>query len=182
MVALNPPQVTGDRYAQLMAVVDADTLRVTVHESPEVSVLAVVRLSGLNAPEARTPDGDRAARWVREWMDTHHATGPTGLIVRRTVPHRDKYGRWLVVVWSAMDGACLNQDLLAAGLATPWDGRGPAPAPEGLFPDALPCAACGTTWPPRLVLRGRYDALLAFDRPECLWQYLLRHTDLDEVP
>lgn len=128
-----PPQPSAARYGTFRAIVDADTLAVDLHESPEIVVRTHVRLAGLDAPSVATDAGRAAVAWVREWLMRHGVIMTTlvpvdqALIVQRVVDRREKYGRWLVLVW-ARDGACLNVDLLASGHATPWDGVGPRPA------------------------------------------------------
>ena len=82
-----------------------------------------VRLAGLNAPEHGTPAGEQATAFVRDWLKTASRT----LHVETDKPDpRDKFGRWLVRL-SSSDGRCLNDDLVAAGHAVRWSGKGARP-------------------------------------------------------
>lgn len=114
------------RYrAQLVRIVDADTVDLVIDLGLRVSVEARVRLAGLNAPEADTETGAAAVGFVQNWFAQH-----SDLVIETSKDRHDrdeteKYGRWLASIHSGV--ANLNDALLAAGLAMPWDGRGPRP-------------------------------------------------------
>lgn len=108
--------------ATVLRVVDGDTLDVDLDLGFTIRTRQRLRLNGLNAPEKNAPEGKAAKAWVAEWLTEH---GPE-LVVETHA--REKYGRWLATV-SAADGACLNTDLIDAGIAAPYDGHGPRPLP-----------------------------------------------------
>lgn len=112
------------RYAaEIDAVVDGDTVDVTVDLGFRVSIRLRVRLAGCNAPERSTDAGRAAADAARAWVVEH---GQAVEIATQKSP--EKFGRWLATVVAA-DGHDLAADLIAAGHAVPWDGRGARPVP-----------------------------------------------------
>jgi micrococcal nuclease len=81
------------------------------------------RLAGINCPEVHgeeKPLGDRVARYVQGLID--------GKTIRVVSDGRDKYGRWLSVVY--VGEMNLNDDLLAKGYAKPYDGKHEKPSFE----------------------------------------------------
>jgi micrococcal nuclease len=83
-----------------------------------------LRLVGIDAPD-RQPAKGTATAYVREaWP------AGTRLIVRTHKDQADKYGRWLAELWEP-GGVCLNAELVAAGMAVPWDGTGAHPPQPG---------------------------------------------------
>lgn len=94
--------------------VDGDTL------AAYLLVPVHVRLDGCNAAEHGTEAGRRAAAAVRGQV--------AGRLLEAELKGREKYGRLLARV-RLEGGADLSDWLVAAGLAEPWDGRGPRPVP-----------------------------------------------------
>jgi endonuclease YncB( thermonuclease family) len=121
------------RYrAALRRVKDGDTLEVTLDLGfGVVFEKMTIRLLGLNAPEIATQRGREAAAFARAWCQAALSPADAWELRIETVKgdKPDKYGsRWLGRIYTAIGGACLNDDLLAAGLALPWDGQGDKPA------------------------------------------------------
>jgi endonuclease YncB( thermonuclease family) len=71
-----------------------------------------LRLSGVNCPELASAQGPAARDFTRQWLTDHPA--PYTLVTRGS--GRDKYGR-LCGELRAVDGHCLNDDLLSSGNA-----------------------------------------------------------------
>jgi len=102
-------------------VVDGDTLDLAIDLGFECTLVTRVRLLGLNTPEvvgASKAQGLAAKQFAVQWLDNR-----AGEVLVRSykAKQREKYGRWLVEVWSA-DGdhpASLNSELLTRGLAVP---------------------------------------------------------------
>ncbi len=112
--------------AALVSVHDGDTLRLDCDLGFDVHLPRLdVRLLGIDCPELGRPDGlgERARDFVIAWFGVH--AGP--YVVRTVKDRTEKFGRWLATIL-APDGANLAADLLAAGLAKPYDGHGPRPA------------------------------------------------------
>ncbi|WP_433542073.1 thermonuclease family protein (plasmid) [Streptosporangium sandarakinum] len=97
-------------------VVDGDTLDVDLGLPYGLQLAVKLRLAGVNTPELATAPGAAAAAWVRDWVATRRG----GIVVRTVKDRREKYGRYLAVVEAG--GVSLNQELVAAGVAAPYDG------------------------------------------------------------
>jgi endonuclease YncB( thermonuclease family) len=110
--------------AAVKKVVDGDTLDLTISLGFRMFTEQRVRLLGINAPEHNTPEGKKAIAFVKAWIDEH---GPV-FTVRTHLDEQEKYGRFLAVVLT--DTSELGQALIDAGLAAPWDGKGPRPVPK----------------------------------------------------
>lgn len=104
--------------ARLTRLVDADTLILDIDLGCHVWLHGQrIRAASLNAPELSTDAGKSALAWVQDWFTQHC---PEGVVTVRTQKDRDDaYGRLLGTILAA-DGACLNTELLAAGMAVPW--------------------------------------------------------------
>lgn len=114
--------------AEVLSVYDADTLRLLVDLGMDTYVKHSVRLNGIDTPEIRgveKPEGEAAKAFVIQWLQDYclERDGKAQIVVNTIKDRREKYGRYLVVVW-ATDGTnrCLNDDLIAAGHAVAYDG------------------------------------------------------------
>lgn len=110
--------------AEVVQVLDGDTLRVDVDLGFRTSLNTLVRLYGIDAPTRSSAAGRAATAYVQDWL-----AGSMGVVIRSAHPgeYGDKYGRWLATVYQ--DVRCLNQDLVSAGMALSWDGTGVKPVP-----------------------------------------------------
>ena len=112
--------------ARLVRLVDADTLILDVDLGMHIWLYGQrIRLAGLDAPEASTPEGRAAVAWVQDWLTRHAYSGT--VTVRTRKDRSDNYGRLLGTV-TTPDGAVLNADMLAAGQAELW----PRPAKKAI--------------------------------------------------
>lgn len=117
---LIPPPLTfpprsGDALVLPWRVIDGDTLEMCL------LLRETFRLYGINTPETRGPERERALRAaarIRELVGTAPITA--------TLHGLDKFGRRLVTLYSP-DGTNINGQLILEGLAAPYDGRGPRP-------------------------------------------------------
>lgn len=108
--------------AQLVRVIDGDTLDLDIDLGFQVTTRLRCRLYGINTPETHGPKaavekvaGLAAVKFVTEWLDGREL---------RIKSHdgrkigQEKYGRWLVDVLDTHD-KCLNDEILVAGHAKP---------------------------------------------------------------
>ena len=110
--------------ATMTRVIDGDTIEVVIDLGFHVAVREVVRLAGINCPERDTDAGKAATRAVEEWFANE---GSRCVIkTRKAEGEQEKYGRYLAAVVSR-HGADLVADLVAAGHAVRWTGRGARP-------------------------------------------------------
>lgn len=102
--------------AQLVRVVDGDTLVVALEISPGEILEQKLRLRGLDCPELSTPEGKAAKRFVEALM-----TKTTAIVINTTKP--DKYDRYLADVFLMTDAGeiYLNNALLEQGHAVRKD-------------------------------------------------------------
>jgi micrococcal nuclease len=87
--------------ANVIRVVDGDTLHVDVDLGCDCHTMLTLRLDGVNAPEHGTPEGEAATAYVENWVHDHAGSG--GAVVVQTVKdRREKFGRYLATVlgWS----------------------------------------------------------------------------------
>lgn len=106
-----------------------------------VTLLRVVRLAGLHAPDRDSPSGARAVAWLRDWLRAQaRAGGAAAPLTAARVPvivavsAVDEWGRPLCWIWARDSGRCLNEDMVDAGMAVGWRfgrqaGRGPSAYP-----------------------------------------------------
>lgn len=101
--------------ANLIRVIDGDTVVVNVDLGFHCSITATLRLKGIDCAElkAKDPKTRQAAVAARD----HWQTYGQHLTVRTY--RDDKYGRLLAEVWTP-SGMMVNHDLVAEGLAQPW--------------------------------------------------------------
>lgn len=102
--------------ARVDRVVDGDTVDTSVDLGFGIHLFQRIRLLGINCPEHGTPEGDAATAYTRAWVAEH---GPT-FILRTELDRREKFGRTLGTLISG--ARTLNDDLVAAGHATAYDG------------------------------------------------------------
>lgn len=100
---------------------DGDTLRIDLDLGFGVWKLREkFRLIGLQAPELGTPGGREARDWLRDLLPVG-----TPIIVKTIKDEQEKYGRYLAAIFKG--SIDVNDALIDAGHAVPWDGTGPRP-------------------------------------------------------
>lgn len=111
--------------AQVVRVIDGDTVIVVADLGWRVKIETAVRVDGMNAPEKTTDAGRLAAEFARGLL-------PVGKQVtvrsKRLLGQFEKYGRVLADL-EARDTPWLDfaTTMIAAGHAKPWDGSGARP-------------------------------------------------------
>jgi endonuclease YncB( thermonuclease family) len=112
--------IPGPLAAEVIAVVDGDTLDVRVHVWLGQQVETRVRILGIDAPElrARCPEERQRAGAARDWLLREVAKRD---VVLRDVRY-DKYGGRVLAHVETEGGADLGRELLARHLARPYQG------------------------------------------------------------
>lgn len=100
--------------AEVIKVIDGDTLHVRVDLGFEVSIFETIRLTGVNAPEHNKPGGAEATEWLRS-----KALNTTIRLVTKK-DRREKYGRYLATIFLPGEAVSVNDQLVAAGHAVPY--------------------------------------------------------------
>jgi len=141
-VALTQPavaqEIPGPVPAEILHIVDGDTVGVRAHTWPGQYVEIRVRLRGVDAPEIRRVaceaervKGHEATQFTRDWLTAPDGGGFAPVMLTDIGPD-SFWGRVVARLVRAEDGADLSDDLLAAGLAVPFRQRGPwCDAPDG---------------------------------------------------
>jgi endonuclease YncB( thermonuclease family) len=85
-----------------------------------------IRFFGTNANEHDTAAGDEATKFLKTLIKP----GDVIRVATKVVKDKDtkeKYGRWLGTLWRVGDDKSINDQMVAAGHAKPWDGKGAKP-------------------------------------------------------
>src|SRR6476660_809778 len=104
--------------AWLTALVDGDTLHCGIDLGCDVAITATVRFYGINAPEMSTAAGTVAKAYAADWFAAHC---PDGKFVLATVKdRREKYGRYLGVIYPVGSVQSLNDLMVSSGNAVAY--------------------------------------------------------------
>lgn len=106
------------RYKIIAArVIDGDSVEMTFDCGFRMSYRAICRMAHINTPEMAS--GGEAAK---QWLIGRIGNDLSRLEVETA--KADKYGRWLVDILERVDGGwrSINQEMLALGLAVPYEG------------------------------------------------------------
>lgn len=104
--------------AQVIRVLDGDSIEVTIDLGFQIYNRHILRLSGVDAPElnARDPAVRMAAQVSKAFLAS--LISGAVVIIRTRKDSTDKYGRYLADVYR--EGLHINQEMLLAGHARPY--------------------------------------------------------------
>lgn len=118
---LDGRRVTGPIAADILRIVDGDTILVQARPWPQQTVEVLVRIRGIDAPEMKAQcDVVRAAAGAAK-AHLAQLLPASGTIFLTDVSGDKYYGRVVADVW-LKDGSNPAQEMVAAGLALPYDG------------------------------------------------------------
>lgn len=100
----------------LVRVIDGDTVVVDVDLGFRLTARLPIRLLGIDTPERHEPGWSEAREFTQRWCDDHADLS----VVTQKSP--EKYGRWLGTIQAVDASRTLNDSLLEAELAKPYDG------------------------------------------------------------
>ena len=128
--------------ADVVRVVDGDTMHLNVDLGFNIKYEMPVRLLGLNCPELNTDAGKVAKQFVIDWLNTHaiiegvHVTENSWQVVLHSYKDKqEKYGRYLGTILDTSSlGTSLNQALLDSGNAVKYP-VSLGPKPEIYYPN-----------------------------------------------
>lgn len=112
------PKETYTRNAKVNSVVDGDTVDLQVDLGCDISINMRCRLNGINAPEKNTAAG----KVSKAWMDKTLPAG-TDVVVQTVKDQKEKYGRYLAVVFLPDTATSINDQMIAQGLAKEYHGE-----------------------------------------------------------
>ena len=112
----------------LTSIHDGDTLHAGIDLGCDVATTQTVRFYGINAPELSTAAGKVAKQYAVDWFTQHC---PGGKFVLQTVKDsREKYGRYLGVIYAPGGSISLNDLMVSSGNAVPYFPKIVRPAPD----------------------------------------------------
>lgn len=107
--------------AEVLRVIDGDSVQVAVEIWPGITVQPLIRISGVDSPELRGKCSEEKALAGMAKALVRHLLPPGSKVILKRVKN-DKYaGRYLSEV-TLNDGRSLSAVLLAQGLARPYGG------------------------------------------------------------
>jgi micrococcal nuclease len=111
--------------AEVKRVVDGDTFDIIIDLGFDTLKKGRVRLYGVNTPESRTKNLEEKKMGLaaKEFTDQWLTSSGHKVKIETIINKNEKYGRVLAKVWNDA-GACLNDDIIAAGLAREYFGVG----------------------------------------------------------
>ena len=112
--------------AEVIKIVDGDTFKINIDLGFEVHLgPKSVRLYGVNTPESRTTNLEEKKMGLaaKEFTDQWIKAAGHKIKIETILDKNEKYGRILARVWNET-GACLNTDIVTAGLAREYFGIG----------------------------------------------------------
>ncbi len=122
------PSVKRFHYgARVLRVVDGDTADLELDLGLSIKRTERLRLHGINTPEI--VGAERAAGMAaKEALEGLLRAGPE-CVVQTFKDADDKFGRLLarIYVWGSSGWICVNDEMISAGFARPWDGKGARP-------------------------------------------------------
>lgn len=115
--------VEGPVSAEVVRVIDGDTLLVLARPWPQQTIEVYVRLRGIDTPElkARCAEGRQAAEQARHLLEDMASSSPK---VSLTKIAADKYFGRIVADVALADGRNPAQEMMMAGFAKTYSGKG----------------------------------------------------------
>ena len=111
--------------AEVVKVVDGDTFDIVIDLGFDVLKKGRVRLYGVNTPESRTSNIEEKKMGLaaKEFTDQWLTAANHKVKIETIIDKNEKYGRVLAKVWNEA-GECLNDAIIASGLAREYFGVG----------------------------------------------------------
>jgi micrococcal nuclease len=111
--------------AEVKKIVDGDTFDILIDLGFDTFRKGRVRLYGVNTPESRTTNLEEKKMGLaaKEFTDQWITAAGHKIKIETILDKNEKYGRILARVWNEA-GACLNADIVTAGLAREYFGVG----------------------------------------------------------
>lgn len=106
------------RKAKVQEITDGDTVVLMVDLGCDIEINMKCRLDGINAPEKATPAGKVSKKWMEEAL-------PVGsdVMIQTVKDRKEKYGRYLAVIYKPGSTVSINDQLIGQGLAVEYHGE-----------------------------------------------------------
>jgi micrococcal nuclease len=135
-VALAAERVAGPVEADLVRIVDGDTIEVRALVWPGIEVTVGARIRGIDTPELRAQCREEAILAAAATDRLRDALG--GGKVRLANIEHDKFAGRVVADVTNGEGVSVAQTMIASGLARAYDGGGRAPWCDPAMPEVEP--------------------------------------------
>jgi micrococcal nuclease len=113
--------VTYEYMAEVVRVIDGDTVDVDLDLGLEIYRRTRLRLASVNAPELHDPSQEvrKKAILAKAWLVSRLPVG-SEVTVRTFKDRQEKYGRYLAEVLVPSETTSVNQQMVTLGLAVPF--------------------------------------------------------------
>lgn len=106
------------RNAVIKSVTDGDTVVLAVDLGCDIKIVMKCRLDGINAPEKNTPEGKISKAWLEQTLPINQA-----VIVQTVQDKKEKFGRYLAVIYTEEFKDSVNATMITKGLAVEYHGE-----------------------------------------------------------
>lgn len=112
------------QVAQVLDVVDGDTIDVMIDLGFDIMFRSRVRLAGIDTPESRTTDlaEKKMGLEAKEWLKSQLHDAKKIVIKTQKMDSSEKYGRILGDLWINDENISINAKAVALGYAWAYDG------------------------------------------------------------
>lgn len=118
MTAKRNPKDEYVRQAKLVSITDGDTVVLDTDLGCDIRITQKCRLSGINAPEKNTKAGKDAKAFLESLLKGHDE-----IVIKTYKDEKEKYGRYLAVIYLPDSTVSINQMMIDAGHAVPYNGE-----------------------------------------------------------
>jgi micrococcal nuclease len=118
MATARNPKDEYVRQATIVSITDGDTVVLDTDLGCDIRLTQKCRLSGINAPEKNTQAGKDAKKYIESLL----AVGDS-IVIKTYKDEKEKYGRYLAVLFLPNSQVSVNQTMIDAGHAVPYNGE-----------------------------------------------------------
>lgn len=118
MAAKRNPKDEYVRRAKILQITDGDTVVLSTDLGCEIFVTMKCRLSGINAPEKNVQAGKDAKKFIESLLSVGDE-----ITIKTYKDEKEKYGRYLAVLFIPTSTISVNQQMIDAGHAKEYNGE-----------------------------------------------------------
>lgn len=118
MAAKKNPKDEYIRRATILSITDGDTVVLDTDLGCDIHITMKCRLSGINAPEKNTQAGKEAKKYIESLLSVGDE-----ITIKTYKDEKEKYGRYLAVLFIPSSTISVNQMMIDAGHAKEYNGE-----------------------------------------------------------
>lgn len=118
MAAKRNPKDEYVRSAKVVSITDGDTVVLDTDLGCDIRITQKCRLSGINAPEKNTQAGKNAKKYIESLLKVGDE-----IVIKTYKDEKEKYGRYLAVLYIPTSDVSVNQMMIDAGHAVEYNGE-----------------------------------------------------------